>query len=482
MKRTFLAVLGFSLLFFGTAVLFGAELARRGLQKEFSRLLGVPIRIERVIILPHRLTLRGVTAQVPAPVLIEQLEIEGNFLSPRPLWLLLNRRPALPPGTMTLTGLNLSVAGVPVRSTGRVFLTSVPNSYALIEGRLSIEHPFLRGELEIAGRLLEPVVLGWVEGVRIQRHHFVGQWRIRRDSMELIQMEIQGGWKANGRLVFSKESQLNLDGPETKIKLRLVPSGPRAARATLWMYREGLIPKEISAEWEMKRSRVRFAAALSDGTAELDGWLDFRPPYPLEATLKIRQMQLTELAQWIQPALDLSQISGRAEAEIHLSGPLREPVLRGEMSARRVQFNEMQIDLITARFEGRGSRLRVDGTVIPQPNSLLMLEGGVDLRRIGQPDFFSGVRLSSTDQDVQVAGWQMRMTPGSSGIWIQRPLPGSETGVKLGLNYDTDTTVPQEPLYRQGVEVQYPIGSEESVRVRMEKDEQFLGVEHRKKF
>jgi hypothetical protein len=45
----------------------------------------------------------------------------------------------------------------------------------------------------------------------------------------------------------------------------------------------------------------------------------------------------------------------------------------------------------------------------------MQMEGALDLRRIGQPDFFRMVKLTSVNKGVEVAGWQLRPVPGGTG-------------------------------------------------------------------
>lgn len=467
MKRFSLAFLGLLLLFSGTAVFFGAEWVRAGLQRQLSRFLGVPVRIQRVTLLPHRLSMHGVSLQPGSPLRIERLDVEGNFLVPTA-------------GSLTLTGLNLSIAGLPLNAHGRVFLRSAPGSYARVEGQLSLDHPFLRGEVELTGRLLEPVTLGWVEGVHVGRRHFVAQWRIREDSLTLTRMEIQGGWTAVGRLAPSGEAELRLAAAETRAQLKVVPTGRKAARATLWMYREGLLPKEVSTAWELKDRKLFLRAAFQGKSAGLSGSVDLRPPHPMEMTLQVWQLQVEEILKWFQPEVSPGQRSGWLQAELTLEGPARNPEVHGQIRMRQVNWDGLQVESVTAHVEGRAPHLRVEGAVTPQPESVMLMEGRVDLRRVGRPDFLNGVRLNSADHQLELAGWQLGMTPGTSGVFL-RPISGAQEP-RLGLAYEMDTSVPQEPIARQGLEMEYPISSQESVRYRVEEEEQFFGVEHRKKF
>lgn len=468
-KRISLVLLGFLFLLFGSTLLFGAELARRAMEREIGRLLGVPVRIARLAFTPRQLTLHDISFQMPqaasVPLRVERIHLEGSPFSSS--------------GLLTLTGLNLSVAGFPLQAKGRVFLRRVPGSYALNEGSLDIEHPLLRGRVELTGRLLEPIVLGWLQTANGSPHHFVGQWKVRKDSVELLQMEIQGGWFASGKLSSGSRAQLNIAGPEERIRFKAAPVGLGQMRAEWWMYRPDLSARQVTVEWSTQRERLALQARLEGTANSVKGWIHLRPPYRTNLTLQLRDFPVEELAQWFGET-GSPMLSGRLGGKVWLSGPLRTLISRGDLSLREGRLGAGTFETIALRFDGKGPQLWTDSTVRTPSQKVYLGEGKVDLRRIGRPEFLSAVRWSSKDRDLQMAGWLLSLTPGASGFQMQR-LSG-ENPLRLGLAAGVDTSVPQEPVTRGGVQVQYPLGSEESLKVKMEKEEQLLTVEHRKKF
>lgn len=436
MKRVSLVLLGLTLLLSGAGFLFGSELARRALERKLDQFLGFPVQIGRVTFTLHRLTLHHVSLRMPAPVeaplAIDRIQLEGSPFH-------------FSGGRLTLTGLHLSIAGVPLHAQGKVFLTAVPGSYALSEGWLTVDHPLLRGRVEVTGRLLEPVMMGWLQSVRGPPKYFVGQWKVRRDSLQLVRMEMQGGWTAQGQLSSGWGGELNLSGPEERIRFKTARVEPRTLRAECWVYRPDLPAREILVWGSVGRNGLALRAELAGTPNRLNGWVNLRPPHRARLALELQSFRVEELAQWIG-GTSPPAVSGRLEGRVDLSGPLQALNSRGELTLREGTLWEGAFETIGIRFQGKGPLLRLESTVRTPSETTYLGEGMVDLRRAGQPEFLNGLRWNSTDRDLQMAGWLMSLAP-AGGLQLQRP-----------------------------------IGSKESVKISMKKEEQTIALERRKKF
>jgi hypothetical protein len=216
--------------------------------------LGIPVRVQRLTFSARRLTLHGVSFLLPvrAPLRVDRLNLEGSILSVATGRLFTGTFPNV--RSVKLTGLTLSVSGVPLRAEGEVFLRGQPGAAARVDGKLTLEHPMLKGEVEITGQLLEPVVFGWIESAPTGRTHFISKLDITREAIGLPRMQIQGGWTATGGLVFRQPSwkgELNVIGPDReRFRFQIMPGDGNSTRAMLWMRPEGAPSKEVAASRE----------------------------------------------------------------------------------------------------------------------------------------------------------------------------------------------------------------------------------------
>ncbi len=430
----------------------GAELARWKVQEGLSRFLGVPVRVQRLTFSARRLTLHGVSFLLPAraPLRIDRLKLEGSILSVATGRLFGGAFPSV--RSVKLTGLTLSVGGVPLHAEGEVFLRGRPGTYAQVDGLLTLDHPMLKGSAEITGPLLEPVVFGWVESAPIGRRHFIAKLDITRETIGLPRMQIQGGWTATGGLVFRRPSwrgELNVLGPDMeRFRFQIMPAGGEFTRATLWVHPEGAPPKEFSVQWTVRRGQLDFEAGLMGRQATLKGQVDLRLPYRTAVRLDLTALELDGIADWI-PNQSSSKVAGTMKGYVEVNGFLGQVSSKGELIAGKGRFGRLDFDQISIRFQGRGPILRLENSQLLRRGSALRMEGMFDARRIGQPDFFRHVKLSS--------------------------VPGMESSLDLG-------GIAIGPTSGEGVNVQTAVTPEQNVKVKIEKEEQVIAVEHRKKF
>jgi hypothetical protein len=186
-------------------------------------------------------------------------------------------------------------------------------------------------------------------------------------------------------------------------------------------------------------------------------------------------------------------ISGRVEGWVHLQGPWTRLVSQGELFSRNGTFRQRRFELATLRFSGLGPILQIQDSGIRFPGESMRIEGSVDLRRIGQPHFFRQVRLNSTGKSMTFGGWEVSpvsvQSPGgpmggpgggASGLVAQRMTEDEKVSVHLA--YEVDEEIRPEPMTHPKVEVGYSLSEQERLKVRLDRDENFLGVEHRKRF
>ena len=435
------------------------------LMRRLSRSFSVPIQIQRLSFSPQRLILH----EVRFPLLsLKRLQLERPFQKNRPV---------------TVTGLTLSVAGIPLQAHGRVDVT-MSGGAATCEGWLAFEHPLLKGHLEMNGSATEPVLLGWLATPQGIQRRFLAQGSIRPEGVELTQMEIEGGWRASGKMSRlagsgSVKGRLELEGPEDRFLLEIEPSHPQRGGLNLLMGRQEDVPRKLTARWFTERRGLHFKVQSLGEEAYLNGWVEPSAPHRLQMLLEFNGIQMQEL---FQPFFKggVSPISGQMKGWVQVEGTLGQMVSQGTLTSQDGKFFQTPFSWAALRFSGRGPILKIQNSQLKKPTGVLLIEGTVDLRRLGQPDFFSQVRLSSVQNALELYGWEMSPTRGTPGLQMRRA--GAEGKPQVDLAYREDAQIGSEKLQRQEMEVSYPLSPQEQVSVRVSGQEEFVGVEHHRKF
>lgn len=434
----------------GAGLLFALEEGRAQLERSFSELLHVPVTIERLTVSPAGLVVHH--AKFPRHLVVERLQIQGSLLS-RSVQ------------SVDVTGINLSLAGLPLTAQGHVFLQKVPEGPSRCAGFLTAEHPLFKARASLSGNARTPILEGWVETVPGMKRNFLCQLEVNSESLTLTRMEIQGGPTLNGLVQFPPGGSIKLD---------------------LWVRFNEQIPREIVAAWDPTLSQLHFDVDLFGDEAHASGQIQASPPYPLDATLDLKGLQLADLVQWVHSGRGIPpSVSGQIRGRVVVQGPLRRLVSRGELVSRDGTFGRQNFSLATLRFSGVGPLLQIENSHVTKETGVLLLEGTVDLRRLGHPDFMKGIRWSSLEKTMNIGDWQMGLlspgrSPSSSGLKMHHQT--SSDRVKVGLAYEVDDQTQPNPVSKEGVEVEYPLSAGQRVNVRLEKDEEVLAVEHHEKF
>ena len=388
MKR-FPRLLLFALLALSAVFWASWEAARLRAEQQLSRFLGVPVHVRRLTFTPGGLTLHKVSFELAgkSPLRIERLQVEGSPFSSSFSQL----------RSITLTGLKLSIAGVPLNAGGKVHIRAVPGSYAQVDGQLELKHPTVRGEAEIAGRLVEPVVFGWVETKAFGKRRFLSKLILSREAIGLQQLEVQGGWAATGNVLIRRpawQADLSVIAPDTtRYRFRIEPGVKPWVRAKLSVYPEEGAPKEFFGQWAIERGHLEFEAQLLGRQGVLKGVTELQFPYRTTAALDLFSLDLDEIADWI-PGQSSSNLSGIVKGRMEMSAFLGGVSSSGELVSRRGRFGRMDFEQMAVRFKGQGPLIQVHDSYLARRGTLALMEGGVDVRRIGKPDFFRNVKLS----------------------------------------------------------------------------------------
>ncbi len=334
-----------------------------------------------------------------------------------------------------------------------------------------LEHPFLEGRVEISGSVREPIFLGWIQGPG-GRRHFVGRLEFGPDEIRLARLDVQGGVTLSGRLMKGTERK-------GRLLLYLYPAAAAGGSRTTALWPEEQAPVGMELAWEpVSRSGLKIHGQTLDGQVSLEGRWDPKAPDPLEAALQFQEASLSELLAWVLPRKDRPRLEGWVRGRIQLNQLADRLISQGELFAQEIRFNAARFDELTLRFRGTGPWFQIQDSHMARPGEVLRMEGLLDLRRLGQPTFFKEVRLTPADKSLNWNGW--KMTPLGSGLQVQRQ--AAQDRVEVGFSYEMDGQVQPEPVQREGVEVGMPIAPDKRLQVRMDREGEFLGVEHRKQF
>jgi len=477
-----------------------------------SQLLQVPVRIRHLTVSPNRVTLHQISIKAfpfhasdmrigtPPFLLIDRVRIHASV----PLLFkqaghgsLLEMLESGIVESVIVKDVSLSLSGVSLWSRGLEFFRPSPNSQMQCEGWFLVRHPFLSGHIELSGALLSPVFLGWLEIPSDIRRHFVGQAAVTPSRLVLSRLEITGGWSASGSVempsqvtssTYSSSTEhrdirgdLRLVGPlgQCDVELKL-PSIEKGEMVLNVLMEEGEDRQKITGAWRIGHSRLHVKMDFFEDQLELAGDVSLKSPYPMDFVMDFKGVGMDTVASFLLPKGRTPTLAGSLHGRVDVDGPLHRLVSRGDVTSHNGRFGSDRFERAVLHFEGAGPILQIANSQLTKPTGVLLIDGAVDLRRFGQSDFFSNIRLSSLEQSLGVSGWEVVPSEKSSGLKIKKGAP-EKVSVSFAYGMD-DRDISQEPVVRKELEVSYPLNEQQRLRMKLDREDRFLGVEHRGKF
>ncbi|PIQ82236.1 MAG: hypothetical protein COV76_04770 [Candidatus Omnitrophica bacterium CG11_big_fil_rev_8_21_14_0_20_64_10] len=359
-----------------------------------SRQLRLPVSIGHVWFSRNEMILRDVTLRNPNVLSADQVRWQGDFRA-------LLRRETFP---WEVTGSQLHLGEVPVPGHVRLQFRPTAEGGWACDGRLFLAHPIGAVSTEIHGDLTDLRLEGAFRvGEERAARLFSGALSIEPDGIRITRTELPGKWGVTGTwrphpaADGTAPLQLTLTGPNGWYDLSGYPLSD-GGQLRLVLRRSKEPDREMAVEWRQERSQLDLIAQLMDQGIAVAGRVNLAPPYGVDMDVNFAGAQISELLQWILPSAQRPAVSGALLGQVALRGNLDSLDSVGDLVSRQGSIGPQRFDSAALRFEGEGPILKLRDSLLNRSSTVTRMEGQVDLRRIGRPDFFREVELSSSEE------------------------------------------------------------------------------------
>ncbi len=141
----------------------------------------------------------------------------------------------------------------------------------------------------------------------------------------------------------------------------------------------------------------------------------------------------------------------------------------------------LDFDFLSVNFKGEGPVLRIEDSKIARESGLFALGGEIDLRKLGKPSLFEGIKMASDDRAIN---WDSIDT---------RSVRGGAQEVRMnkkiyeGINIDftkflNDERIDEGSRYTDEVKLEYELNSNDSLKMMVGSNNDFFGLEHKDRF
>ena len=210
------------------------------------------------------------------------------------------------------------------------------------------------------------------------------------------------------------------------------------------------------------------------------GTFQLREPFNMNATLTVNNLSLG----WIALALgakDASAIlSGLLNAKCELKGPAANLRSNIQMDVHKGTIATLDFESLSVRFKGDGPLIRIDDSRVTRESGYFVLAGEMDLRKIGRNSMFEKLRLVGDDKAINWDGWDTSKVQNIREIRMKKRINDD-----IDLNFKkftSEDTIDESLKYGDEVQLEYKLHPNDSLKVMVGQDKEFLGLEHKDKF
>ena len=173
-------------------------------------------------------------------------------------------------------------------------------------------------------------------------------------------------------------------------------------------------------------------------------------------------------------------LTGTMNGRFVLRGPSEKLKMDARIDIRKGTMAELDFEALSATLKGDMPYLRIEDARITRQSGFFTLEGEMDLRKIGKSAFFDNIRLSSDDKAINWDGWNSSKVQDVSEFRMKKRINDD-------INIDFKKFVAEEKVDESikdndEVGLEYKLHPNDSLKMVVGKDREFLGLEHKDKF
>lgn len=200
--------------------------------------------------------------------------------------------------------------------------------------------------------------------------------------------------------------------------------------------------------------------------------------YPADIRLSAKGVRIEDLAGILGEKKGL--ISGIAEADAHISGPIKKSSVKGRIYVGDGNLGSMKFRSVFAGFEGVFPVIRIIDSRVVKSAGQIKISGEIDFSRITDNRIFEKV-IFETDNKVAVwDDWQIskEKEPRLAEMKRERVTLLTTAVTDDALQEKSGAEVPLQA----DVGVKYKIDALRSIKLEFEEEKDFVGIEHRIEF
>lgn len=237
---------------------------------------------------------------------------------------------------------------------------------------------------------------------------------------------------------------------------------------------------DLRASYVISNGMIKIKDLLLGDIFKASGTLQTREPYGANIQLTVNNLSISWLALALGAKDAPSVLSGTMNGKFGFKGPLANVRSDAQFEIRKGTVGGLEFESLNARIKGDGPVVRIEDSRITRESGYFVLAGDMDFRRFGKSSFFDYIKLVGGDQAIN---WD-----GLNTSKVQNIRHTSMTKkINEDISLDFKKLISEDMNdgssgYGDEVQLEYKLHPNDSLRLTVGQDKDFLGIEHKDKF
>ena len=210
------------------------------------------------------------------------------------------------------------------------------------------------------------------------------------------------------------------------------------------------------------------------------GKIDLSKHYNTDFTLTANNLSLSWLLLSLGAKDATSVLTGTMNGKFDFKGPIEKLRSNIQLDIRKGTIAKLDFDYLSAHLKGEGPIIRIEDSRITRESGYFALGGEIDLRKMGKTNLFSDIKIATDDRAITWDGLNITKVQDAQEVRMEKKL-SDDINIDFK-KFVADGKVDESLRYGDEIQLEYKLHPNDSLKVMVGAEKDFLGFEHKDKF
>jgi hypothetical protein len=232
----------------------------------------------------------------------------------------------------------------------------------------------------------------------------------------------------------------------------------------------------LSGKFEPKRKRIILEDLKWGEGVNLKGVMRTEPPFQGDFVFAMKDVRMEEIARMFG-SFD-NAFRGPVSAEVEFSGPIDRARIKGRLFVGEGVMGTVEYKSMFATLGGALPVVKISDARIMKEGGSVIVEGEIDVSKFKENMAFDNLKYWSDDRVAVWDYWQISKEDSTNMVTASK----DNLSVSTSMEKNSNEPVKLNENDKVNVGVNYKLDTANSIKVDVDEDDDFLGVEHKVKF